>query len=105
MKNIQQSLKDSQSMIDSDKQKVASFESHIASLQPQLESSTTEFQMQEQASVQAETDMSIWQEKWDQFRRNFHKVHESAQIENRGIEHIEISCASQISVAKNFRQS
>ena len=89
LKNIQQSLKDSQSMIDSDKQKVASFESHIASLQPQLESSTTEFQMQEQASVQAEADMSIWQEKWDQFRRNFHKVHESAQIENRGIEHIE----------------
>jgi chromosome segregation protein len=45
--------------------------------------------MQEQASVQAEADMSVWQEKWDQFRRDFHKIHESAQIENRGIEHIE----------------
>jgi chromosome segregation protein len=89
LQNIQQSLKDSQRMIDSDKQKVVQFESDIASIQPQLESATTEFQMQEQASVQAETDMSVWQEKWDQFRRDFHKIHESAQIENRGIEHIE----------------
>ena len=89
LQNIQQSLKDSQQMIDSDKQKVARFESDIAIIQPQLESSTAEFQMQEQASVQAEADMAAWQEKWDQFRRDFHKIHESAQIENRGIEHIE----------------
>ena len=33
--------------------------------------------------------MQEWQELWDQFRREFHQVHEAAQIENRGIEHIE----------------
>jgi chromosome segregation protein len=89
LQNIQQSLKDSQQMIDSDQQKVTRFETNIASIQPQLESSTAEFQMQEQASVQAEADMVAWQEKTDQFRRDFNKIHESAQIENRGIEHIE----------------
>ena len=33
--------------------------------------------------------MQEWQDLWDQFRREFHQVHEAAQIENRGIEHIE----------------
>ena len=89
LQNIQQSLKDSERMIDSDKQKVSKFESDIATVQPLLGESTADFQMQEQASLQAETDMAAWQEKWDQFRRDFHKIHESAQIENRGIEHIE----------------
>ncbi|MFT5659155.1 MAG: chromosome segregation protein, partial [Gammaproteobacteria bacterium] len=89
LQNIQQSQKDSQRMIDADGHKVAKLESDIAIIQPQLESSTADFQMQEQVSQQAETDMATWQEKWDQFRRDFHKIHESAQIENRGIEHIE----------------
>jgi len=36
-----------------------------------------------------ESEMANWQDQWDSFRRDFHQVHESAQIENRGIEHIE----------------
>ena len=89
LQNIQQSVKDLQRMIDVDGQKITRLESDIELTQPQLESFTADLQMQEQAAVKAETDMACWQEKWDQFRSEFHKLHESAQIENRGIEHIE----------------
>ena len=44
---------------------------------------------QQETLDQAEQKMQEWQDLWDQFRREFHQVHEAAQIENRGIEHIE----------------
>ena len=89
LQNIQKSLRDAQHMLDSDGQKLQKLENDIAELTPQLESSLETLKTEEASMTLVETEMANWQDQWDSFRRDFHKVHESAQIENRGIEHIE----------------
>ncbi|MCP3687613.1 MAG: AAA family ATPase, partial [Gammaproteobacteria bacterium] len=87
--NIQQSLQDSQRMLDSDSQKLAGLDTKISTLQPKLETSIASLQTHESNMDQVEREMAAWQDQWDVFRRKFHQIHESAQIENHGIEHIE----------------
>ncbi len=89
LENIQQSLKDSQRMLDSDSHKLASLEVEISALRPKLETSIASLQGHEGNLDQVEQEMTTWQDQWDVFRREFHQIHESAQIENHGIEHIE----------------
>ncbi len=89
LENIQQSLKDSQRMLDSDSQKLAGLDIEINTLQPGLEASIASLHAHESNLEQAEREMAAWQDQWDIFRREFHQTHESAQIENHGIEHIE----------------
>ncbi len=89
LENIQQSLKDSQQILESDELKLSRLESDIAALRPQLESSLENLKTREADMLAVELEMTEWQDQWDSFRREFHQVHESAQIENRGIEHIE----------------
>jgi chromosome segregation protein len=89
LQNIQKSLKDAQLMLDSDGLKLQKLERDIAELRPKLEVSIETLQIEEDSMTSVETDMANWQDQWDSFRRDFHQVHESAQIENRGIEHIE----------------
>ena len=89
LQNIQKSLKDAELMLDSDRQKLARLEAEIEQLQPKLEFSIENLKIEEASVSSAETEMAGWQDQWDNFRRDFHQVHESAQIENRGIEHIE----------------
>jgi hypothetical protein len=47
------------------------------------------FEQRERFAARTENEMHDWQEIWDQFNRDFHAVHESAQIENRSIELVE----------------
>ncbi len=89
LENIQQSLKDSQQILQSDELKLSRLESDITDLRPQLESSLEHLNEQEASMISVESGVTAWQDQWDNFRREFHQVHESAQIENRGIEHIE----------------
>jgi chromosome segregation protein len=89
LENIRQSMLDSEQIIDLDRQKLETLEADLKLNQPLLESLLKELELREQSVSQGENDMSAWQEKWDQFNRDFHQIHESAQIENRGIEHIE----------------
>jgi len=89
LENMRQSLLDSQQIIDLDREKMKKLEAELLSIQPRLETLVKELEVFEQATAQNENDMNAWQEKWDQFNRDFHQIHESAQIENRGIEHIE----------------
>ncbi|MCP4188555.1 MAG: chromosome segregation protein SMC [Gammaproteobacteria bacterium] len=89
LENIQQSLKDSQRMLDSDSQKLERLNLEIGGLKPKLETSIENLKGHEDSLAQVEQEMTTWQDQWDAFRREFHQVHESAQIENRGIEHIE----------------
>jgi chromosome segregation protein len=89
LESIRQSLLESQKIIDIDKQRMEKLGADLALNQPLLETMGKELEINQQAATQAENDMNTWQEKWDRFNRNFHQVHESAQIENRGIEHIE----------------
>ena len=89
LQNIQKSLQDAQLMLDSDGHKLQRLEKELAELRPRLEISIETLKIEEASMVSAETEMASWQDQWDNFRRDFHQVHESAQIENRGIEHIE----------------
>ncbi|MDH3635057.1 MAG: chromosome segregation protein SMC [Gammaproteobacteria bacterium] len=87
--SLEQSLKDAGKVLADDAARLEQLELKLADITPELESSNQNLEQQQAAATQAEEKMHEWQELWDQFRREFHQVHESAQIENRGIEHIE----------------
>jgi chromosome segregation protein len=89
LENVHQSLIESQKIKDIDQQKMTKLESDLAVIRPELETMAKELERREQLVVETEKEMNAWQENWDQFNREFHAVHESAQIENRSIEHIE----------------
>jgi chromosome segregation protein len=86
---LEQSIEEAGKILATDGDRLAQLELQLASISPELESSSNDLQQQQQAQEEAEQKMQDWQELWDQFRREFHHVHEAAQIENRGIEHIE----------------
>ncbi|MGD8420875.1 MAG: chromosome segregation protein SMC, partial [Gammaproteobacteria bacterium] len=72
-----------------DEEKLEHQQRQLAELVPALEAANNTLQERQQAVAAAETAMHEWQELWDEFRREYHEIHEAAQIENRGIEHIE----------------
>ncbi|MCP4431337.1 MAG: chromosome segregation protein SMC [Gammaproteobacteria bacterium] len=87
--NIQQSLRDARQILESDQIKLNKLQVELAENSPRLEAGQNQLKTEETRQQQVEAEMSAWQEQWEAFRREFHRVHESAQIENRGIEHIE----------------
>ena len=87
--SLEQSIEEAGKILSTDGDRLAQLERQLASISPELESSSDNLQQQQQTQDEAEQKMQQWQELWDQFRREFHHVHEAAQIENRGIEHIE----------------
>ncbi len=89
LENLEQSLKEANDNLAADEKRLGELRQRLDELAPGLETSNESLQQQQQQLEQAETKMHEWQELWDQFRREFHSVHEAAQIENRGIEHIE----------------
>jgi chromosome segregation protein len=86
---LQQSLEEAEKMLAGDGERVQQLVLQLGDITPRLDSDNQQLQQQQQALDRAEAKMQEWQELWDQFRREFHQVHEAAQIENRGIEHIE----------------
>ena len=86
---LEQSLQESEVLLAADEEKLERQQRELAELMPALESGNTALQEHQQAVAAAETAMHEWQELWDEFRREYHEIHEAAQIENRGIEHIE----------------
>jgi chromosome segregation protein len=89
LENIQQSLQDARQILESDQIKLEKLKTEMAEMTPRLESGREKLVTEETRQQQVESEMAVWQEQWETFRREFHRVHESAQIENRGIEHIE----------------
>ncbi|MCH6565789.1 MAG: chromosome segregation protein SMC, partial [Proteobacteria bacterium] len=89
LKNVQQSLLESQELKDFDGQKMAKLESDLAGMRPELEAMMNELDAREESATRTETEMNSWQDNWDLFNSDFHRAHESAEIENRGIQHIE----------------
>ena len=87
--SLEQSIDEAGKLMTTDGDRLAQLELQLANISPELESSSQTLQQQQQALDVTEEEMQKWQELWDQFRREFHQVHEAAQIENRGIEHIE----------------
>lgn len=89
IENIRQSMLDSQQIITLDQQKLQECETELSTVRPQIKTSEQTLEKCQQAVIESETGMSSWQEQWDQFSREYHQAHESVQIENRGIEHLE----------------
>ncbi|UCH38796.1 MAG: chromosome segregation protein SMC [Gammaproteobacteria bacterium] len=87
--SLEQSLEEAQKILATDETRLQEFEARIDEITPALESSNDSLNRRQERLAQVEEKMHEWQELWDQFRREFHQVHEAAQIENRGIEHIE----------------
>ncbi|MDC1288379.1 hypothetical protein N8198_10890, partial [Gammaproteobacteria bacterium] len=86
---LQQSLQEAQKMLGDDGARLQQLEQELGDITPQLDTGNQHLRLQQERLDLAEIKMQEWQELWDQFRREFHQVHEAAQIENRGIEHIE----------------
>jgi chromosome segregation protein len=86
---LQQSLQEAEKMLSGDDDRLQQLALQLGDITPLLDSGSQQLQRQQQALEQADAKMQEWQDLWDQFRREFHQVHEAAQIENRGIEHIE----------------
>jgi len=86
---LQQSLQEAKKMLGDDGVRLQQLEQELGDITPQLDTGNQHLRLQEERLDLAEVKMQEWQELWDQFRREFHQVHEAAQIENRGIEHIE----------------
>ena len=86
---LQQSLQEAEKMLAGDAERLQQLQLQLGDINPLLDSGNERLRQHQQALDDAEVKMQEWQELWDQFRREFHQVHEAAQIENRGIEHIE----------------
>ena len=86
---LEQSLQEAEKMLAGDDDHLQQLTLQLTDLTPRLESANQLLQQQQLALDQADAKMQEWQELWDEFGREFHQVHEAAQIENRGIEHIE----------------
>jgi len=87
--SLEQSLEEGQEVLGGDEDRLQQIRDKIEEITPGLESSNDNLLKQQEKLASDEEKMQDWQELWDQFRREFHQVHEAAQIENRGIEHIE----------------
>ena len=89
LSGLQQSLQEAEKILAGDGDRLQQLALQLDDLTPRLDSDNLQLQQQQQDLDKAEAQMQEWQELWDEFRREFHQVHEAAQIENRGIEHIE----------------
>lgn len=86
---LEQSLQEAEKLLAADEEKLERQQRELAELMPALEAGNADLQHRHQAVAAAETGMHEWQDLWDEFRREYHQIHEAAQIENRGIEHLE----------------
>jgi len=80
---------ESQSIIQSDEAKLKQLETELAEVSPKLEGLSSVYDQAQQLQIQAESQMNQWQGRWDEFNQLYHKSHQSVQVENKAIEHIE----------------
>jgi chromosome segregation protein len=86
---VSQAAAESRSIIESDEARLKQLETDLAQLSPQLEGLSQAYEKAQQAQVEAEKQMTQWQSRWDEFNQLYHQSHQSVQVENKAIEHIE----------------
>ena len=89
LETLQGSLREAETALAADAASLKQQRERLQALGPDLENGTADLAGRQEALARAETRMQEWQDLWDEFRREYHQAHEAAQIENRGIEHIE----------------
>ena len=58
-------------------------------IKPKIETITQQQTSIEKNLFQSEQAMLTWQKEWDEFNKQFHDVQQTAQLENKSIEHLE----------------
>ncbi len=89
LQKVMQAADESRGIIKSDEARLRELEAELAEAEPQLASVSEAFEMAQQAQQQAEVQMADWQLQWDEFNEQYHQAHQSVQVENKAIEHIE----------------
>lgn len=89
LQKVTQAADESQSIIQSDEARLKQLEQDLLEVSPKLEGLSEVYEKAQQSQVQAEQQMSQWQSGWDEFNASYHQAHQSVQVENKAIEHIE----------------
>ncbi len=89
LQKVTRAASESKTIIDSDENRLTQLETELGQITPQLESLAETYELAQQAQIQAENEMNQWQSRWDHFNQSYHEAHQSVQVENKAIEHIE----------------
>ncbi len=86
---VRQAADESRSLIQNDETRLKDLEQQVNELTPRLAQLAQAYEQAQQAQIEAENQMNQWQGEWDEFNQHYHKAHQSVQVENKAIEHIE----------------
>ncbi len=89
LSQVVQAADESRALIHNDEARLRQLETEVNELTPQLVQLGEAYEQAQQAQIEAENQMSQWQGEWDEFNQHYHKAHQSVQVENKAIEHIE----------------
>ncbi len=82
-------LSESQSHLGDDRAKLATWESEILALSPDLERLQVLEKESAQALLQAEAAMHDWQQQWDEFNQHAAQPRQQAEVQQSRIQHLE----------------
>ena len=83
------SLKESESHLGIDRDKLAGWEEEVTVLTPQVEELRSLESSSSQALVEAEEAMHAWQHQWDEFNQNAAAPQQQAEVQQSRIQHVE----------------
>jgi len=86
---VTQAADESRSIIETDEARLKQLETDLQQVSPQLEGLSQAYESAQQSQIEAENQMNQWQARWDDFNQLYHQSHQSVQVENKAIEHIE----------------
>lgn len=86
---VSRAAEESQDIIHSDEARLTQIDTELNDMSPLLEALNGAYEKAELIQTEAEEQMGQWQSRWDEFNQHYHKSHQSVQVENKAIEHIE----------------
>ena len=86
---VTQASNDSLNIIAGDEARLSQLQTDLEDIAPKLQQVSQAYDQAVQTQTQAESQMNQWQHHWDEFNQRYHQSHQSVQVENKAIEHIE----------------
>ncbi len=84
-----ESLAHKRNTLHDDQMLLKDVEQKLAVIKPDIHQATQQQDILEKNLTASEQAMLGWQKEWDDFTRQYHEVQQSAQLENKTIEHLE----------------
>ncbi len=84
-----ESLKEAESHLITDREKLLTWEAEVEALAPELEMLQALEESSSEALVQAEEAMHLWQQKWDEFNQSAAAPRQQAEVQQSRIQHLE----------------